>query len=125
MGTWGPGNFDDDAAADHLSRLTDQLVTEVAEAMSGDPVGLEPDEYWGVAVPANLELLAVLARLDYVGALLPEAATIETWKRDYLAVWDSTVDGLGPSPEFRAARRAVLVRTFDDLAELRRLADAG
>ncbi len=125
MGTWGPGNFDDDAAADHLARLTDQLVTEIAEAMSGDPVELEPDEYWGVAVPANVELRAVLARMDYVGVLLPEVTTIETWKSKYLAVWDSTIDGLEPTPDFRAARRAVLVSTFDDLAELRRLADAG
>ncbi|MDX3612490.1 DUF4259 domain-containing protein, partial [Streptomyces europaeiscabiei] len=29
--------------------------------MAGDPVELEPDEYWGVAVPANLELLSLLA----------------------------------------------------------------
>lgn len=125
MGTWGPGNFDDDAAADHLARLTDQLVTEIAEAMSGDPVALEPDEYWGVAVPANVELLAVLARLDYVGVLLPEVTVIETWKSQFLAVWDNSIDGLEPSPAFKEARRAVLVRTFDDLAELRRLADDG
>lgn len=125
MGTWGPGNFDDDTAADHLSRLTDQLVTEVAEAMSGDPVRLEPDEYWGVAVPANLELLAVLARTNHVGVLLPEVATIETWKITFMKIWESAIDGLGPSTAFKEARRSVLVRTFDDLAELRRADDAG
>ncbi|GAA2219002.1 hypothetical protein GCM10010413_06470 [Promicromonospora sukumoe] len=125
MGTWGPGNFDDDAAADHLARLTDQLATEVAEAMAGDPVGVEPDEYWGVAVPANLELLAVLARLDYVGVLLPEVATIEAWKAKFLEIWDGSIDGLEPSPAFKEARRAVLVRTFEDLIELRKTADAG
>ena len=125
MGTWGPGNFDDDTAADHLSRLTDQLVTEVAEAMSGDPVRLEPDEYWGVAVPANLELLAVLARTNHVGVLLPEVATIETWKITFMKIWESAIDGLAPSAAFKEARRSVLVRTFDDLAELRRADDAG
>ncbi|MFD7307736.1 DUF4259 domain-containing protein [Promicromonospora sp. NPDC059942] len=125
MGTWGPGNFDDDAAADHLSRLTDQLATEVAEAMAGDRVRMEPDEYWGVAVPANLELLAVLARLDYVGVLLPEVATLETWKSTFLEVWDGAIDGLEPSAAFKEARRAVLVRTFDDLVELRKAEDAG
>ena len=125
MGTWGPGNFDDDTAADHLSRLTDQLVTEVAEAMSGDPVRLEPDEYWGVAVPANLELLAVLARTNHVGVLLPEVATIETWKITFMKIWESAIDGLDPSAAFKEARRSVLVRTFDDLAELRRADDAG
>ncbi|MFI2362673.1 DUF4259 domain-containing protein [Promicromonospora sp. NPDC019610] len=125
MGTWGPGNFDDDTAADHLSRLSDQLVTEVAEAMSGDPVGIEPDEYWGVAVPANLELLALLARTSYVGVLLPEVATLEAWKSAFLAVWDGAIDGLEPSAAFKDARRSVLVRTFDDLVELRKAEDAG
>ncbi|MEV0891353.1 DUF4259 domain-containing protein [Promicromonospora sp. NPDC050262] len=125
MGTWGPGNFDDDTAADHLSRLTDQLATEVAEAMAGDPVGLEPDEYWGVAVPANLELLAVLARTHYVGVLLPEVATLETWKSTFLEIWDGSIDGLEPSEAFKEARRSVLVRTFDDLVELRKAEDAG
>ncbi|WP_285102688.1 DUF4259 domain-containing protein [Promicromonospora sp. MEB111] len=125
MGTWGPGNFDDDTAADHLSRLTDQLATEVAEAMAGDPVGLEPDEYWGVAVPANLELLAVLARTNYVGVLLPEVATLETWKSTFLEIWDGSIDGLEPSEAFKEARRSVLVRTFDDLVELRKAEDAG
>lgn len=125
MGTWGPGNFDDDTAADHLSRLTDQLATEVAEAMAGDPVGVEPDEYWGVAVPANLELLALLARTHYVGVLLPQVATIEAWKTRFLEIWDGSIDGLEPSPAFKEARRAVLVRTFDDLVELRKTEDAG
>lgn len=54
MGTWGTGNFDDDTAADHLSILVSRLVREVTDAMAGDPVALEADEYWGVAVPCNL-----------------------------------------------------------------------
>ncbi|WDZ83848.1 DUF4259 domain-containing protein [Micromonospora cathayae] len=120
MGTWGSGNFDDDTAADHLSALTGRLISEVAEAMSGDPVGIEPDEYWGVVVPCNLELLHLLARQKYVGASLPAPETIADWKSRYLAVWDGTIDGLEPSPEYREQRRTVLVRTFDQLLELAR-----
>ncbi|MDP9848504.1 DUF4259 domain-containing protein [Streptosporangium lutulentum] len=118
MGTWGPGNFDDDTAADHLSAVTDRLIAEVAEAMAGDPLDIEPDEYWGVAVPCNLELLYLIARQGHVGATLPEADTIEEWKKSYLAVWDREIDGLEPGPEHRERRREVLVRTFDQLAEL-------
>ncbi|MBL8717245.1 MAG: hypothetical protein JNL79_14760 [Myxococcales bacterium] len=44
--------------ADHLSILTARLVEEIEAAMAGDPVALEPDEYAGVAVPCNVELLA-------------------------------------------------------------------
>ncbi|MBG0826460.1 DUF4259 domain-containing protein [Planomonospora sp. ID67723] len=118
MGIWGPGNFDEDTAADHLSIITDRLITEVSEAMAGDPIHLEPDEYWGVAVPCNLELLYLIAQQHYVGAELPGADTIGEWKKTYMAVWDGAIDNLKPRPEYRAQRRAVLIRTFDRLAEL-------
>lgn len=39
MGGRGAGDFDEDTAADHLSLSTGRLVPEVAEAMTGDPVG--------------------------------------------------------------------------------------
>ncbi|WP_430791748.1 DUF4259 domain-containing protein [Actinoplanes sp. G11-F43] len=117
MGTWGSGNFDSDTAADHLAEVTGRLVSEVEEAMAGDPVELEADEYWGTAVPCNLELLTLLAGRDWVGVSLPEVATVEGWKATYLAAWDPSIDELGPSPEFKAERRAVLERTFDQLIE--------
>ncbi|MER7007899.1 DUF4259 domain-containing protein [Dactylosporangium sp. NPDC000555] len=117
MGTWESGNFDSDTAADHLSILTARLVREVEDAMAGDPVELEPDEYWGVAVPCNLEILYVLASQAWVGVVLPEVETVESWRATYLAVWDASIDGLEPTPEHKTQRRAVLERTFDQLAE--------
>ncbi|MFJ4848317.1 DUF4259 domain-containing protein [Streptomyces sp. NPDC088733] len=118
MGSWGTGNFDEDTAADHLGLLTDRLAAEVAQAMEGDPSELEPDEYWGVAVPCNLELLHLLATRGWAGTTLPEAATLRTWKARYLAVWDEAVDDLEPGADYRARRREVLVGTFDALVEV-------
>ncbi|WP_429516181.1 DUF4259 domain-containing protein [Rhodococcus sp. BE178] len=118
MGTWGSGNFDDDTAADHLSDMTGRLVDEVTKAMSGDPVEIEPDEYWGVAVPCNLELLHLIAQQHYVGVTLPDAETIVGWRDRFLAVWDGAIDGLEPAPDYKERRREVLVRTFDQLAEV-------
>jgi len=117
VGTWGSGNFDSDTAADHLSMITDRLVTEVAEAMTGDPVALEPDEYRGVAVPCNLELLDLLSRTGHVGVVLPKVDVIEAWKRTFMEIWERTIDGLEPSPAFRAERGTVLLDTFDRLIE--------
>lgn len=117
MGTWGSGNFDSDTAADHLSILTARLVREVEDAMAGDPVELEPDEYWGVVVPCNLEILQVLANQRWVGVELPKAATVQAWKSTYLAVWDANIDELEPTPEHKTQRRTALERTFDQLAE--------
>ncbi|MEV4756112.1 DUF4259 domain-containing protein [Micromonospora sp. NPDC049559] len=116
MGSWGIGNFDNDTAADHLSIVTARLLDEVTEAMASDPDEIEPDEYWGVAVPCNLELLCLLAEQRWVGVTLPDAATVAEWRRRYLAVWDEAVEELIPSPEARQRRRAVLVETFERLA---------
>ncbi|MFF3561229.1 DUF4259 domain-containing protein [Streptomyces sp. NPDC002574] len=118
MGSWGAGNFDEDTAADHLGLLTGRLTAEVARAMEGDPSELEPDEYWGVAVPCNLELLHLLATRGWAGATLPGAATVRAWKARYLAVWDAAVDELEPGADYRVRRREVLERTFDGLAKV-------
>ncbi|WP_405759406.1 DUF4259 domain-containing protein [Streptomyces sp. NBC_01420] len=117
MGTWGAGNFDSDTAADHLSGLVERLVAEVGEAMGGDPVGIEPDEYDGVAVPCNLELLLLLHERGWVGVSLPAPEVVRGWRDAYLAVWERTIDGMGPADGFKDERRAVLVDTFDRLAE--------
>ncbi|MFF3263130.1 DUF4259 domain-containing protein [Streptomyces sp. NPDC002932] len=117
MGTWGAGNFDSDTAADHLAELAERLVAEVTQAMGGDPVELEPDEYWGVAVPCNLELLLVLHRQDWVGVTLPPPEVIRAWRETFLAVWERTIDGLEPKPAYKDARRAILNDTFEQLAE--------
>ncbi|TDC61055.1 DUF4259 domain-containing protein [Micromonospora sp. KC207] len=118
MGSWGNGNFDNDTAADHLGSLTDRLIAEVAEAMSGDSVKIEPDEYWGVAVPCNLELLHLIAQQNYVGVDLPAPDTIADWKTKFLTVWEEAIDDLEPTPDHKEQRRAHLVRTFDQLTEL-------
>ena len=115
MGTWGAGNFDSDTAADHLGDVTGRLVKEIAEAMAGDPIELEADEYWGVAVPCNVELLALLAEQRWVGVTLPDEATARAWKAKLIAAWEKSIDGLGPSDAHRRDRQAVLESTFDRL----------
>lgn len=115
MGTWGPGNFDNDTAADHLSIITARLRDEIVEAMAEGDGALEPDEYWGVAVPCNVELLALIAEQRWAGVTLPDAATVEAWKRRYLAVWEASIDSLEPTAAHRRDRHAVLVATFDRL----------
>ncbi|MFB7917726.1 DUF4259 domain-containing protein [Streptomyces sp. NPDC056061] len=125
MGTWGEGNFDSDTAADHLSGITGRLVSEIETAMAGDPVGLEPDEYDGVTVPCNIELLCLIAEQGHVGAAVPEVAAVEGWKRTFMDVWERTIDDLEPVPEYKEGRRAELIRTFDRLADLARERDAG
>ncbi|MFF9349959.1 DUF4259 domain-containing protein [Streptomyces sp. NPDC014734] len=125
MGTWGNGNFDSDTAADHLSDITGRLVSDIEAAMAGDPSGLEPDDYDGVVVPCNVELLCLIAEQGHVGAAVPEAAVVEGWKKTFMDVWERTIDELEPDPEYKEGRRAELIRTFDRLADLARERAAG
>lgn len=104
MGTWGNGNFDSDTAADHLSILASRLLDETKAAI------------WGVAVPCNVELLALLAEQRWVGAMVPDLATVLAWKHTYLAIWEASIDGLEPDPKWRSERRAVIGATIDRLA---------
>ena len=60
MGTWGPGNFENDAAADHLIDLCRPLLTEIGKAME-EPSSLVPDEDDAGIVMANLEIIACLS----------------------------------------------------------------
>ncbi|MFB4195801.1 DUF4259 domain-containing protein [Streptomyces carpaticus] len=117
MGTWGSGNFESDPARDYLTSFLDGLVAEIAEAVDGDPVAIEADEYEGVVVPCRLELLHVLISAGHTSDTPLRPELVQRWKQRYLAVWERTIDELEPSPGFKEERRAVLNRTFDQLAE--------
>ena len=130
MGTWGPGNFENDAAADHLMDLCQPLLTEIEEAME-EPASLEPDEYEADMVMANLEIIACLS--EHLGrhehsklgeflypCVLPSPETVAKWKQAYLAVWDGSIDDLEPKPEYKKKRRQVIAETFDRLERLAR-----
>ena len=130
MGTWGPGNFENDTAADHLLDLCGPLLTEVEEVME-DPSSLAPDEDGAVIVLANLEIIACLSehlgrydqskigKILYPGVLpLPEM--VANWKKAYLAVWDGHIDELDPKPDYKKQRREVIAETFDRVERLAR-----
>lgn len=125
MGTWGPGNFDNDIAADHVTRLSDGILRRLRRSIK-TPKKLEPDEPESFVFMADLQLLTVIAGAvrsdppfkELALRLVPERAELEHWKKSYLAVWDEYIDELNPSPEFKRARRDAIKETFDEIIEL-------
>ena len=100
MGTWGPGNFENDCEADHLYEVCGPLLKQVEEAMN-DPAAIEPDEYDADIVTANLEIIACLS--EHLGrhqhgelqdflypCVLPPPEMVVGWRQKYLAVWTPT-----------------------------------
>ena len=128
MGTWGPGNFENDCAADHLFEVCGPLLKQIEKAMK-DPSAIEPDEYDADIVTANLEIIACLS--EHLGrcergelqdflypCVLPPPETVAEWKRKYLSVWDSC--GQNPPEDWERQRREILVAAFDRVERLAR-----
>ncbi|MBO9624803.1 MAG: DUF4259 domain-containing protein [Microbacterium sp.] len=126
MGTWGPGNFEDDTVADGLSEITDDLIAKIAEqfADEDDDTALEPDEWGGSMVPAWLELLTDISSVGRVGATFPDSSTVAAWRDRYLRVWDEYIDELDPDEDYRVDRLAVLTATFERAIDLARTREA-
>ncbi len=115
MSTWGAGNFDSDEARDYLGGFLEQLVEQIEETVAEDEAMI-PDESDSVQMMCNVELLWLLAKS--IGAVIPEANTVEEWKTRYLGIWDETIDELEPDEGFKEERRAVIVESFDRLIKL-------
>lgn len=118
MGIWGPGNFDEDAAEEHLQSILTPLVRQVRE-FATKVNNYTPDDYEFVAAMANSELLVSLSEKlgqSRIAPLLPSRETLNVWSRDVLARWDATIDELHPKPEFKADRRTVIEETLRRLA---------
>jgi hypothetical protein len=107
---FGPGNFDEDAAANYAAEFVEVHFIQPINDAVRNPQSLERDEWFGVVVPCMVEILAAIAKVRR--GLLPDPEVIQGWKAAYLAVWDRE----GSWPE----RRAVLVSTFDRLIRLAR-----
>ena len=95
MGTWGPGNFEDDAAAEYLSDFLLPLITQIEMCVS-DELRMEPDEYDSIALFANLEIVACLGEQLGLGLAhsskspmlgLPTPEVVSLWRDRFLQVW--------------------------------------
>ncbi|HSN99765.1 MAG TPA: DUF4259 domain-containing protein [Candidatus Nanopelagicales bacterium] len=109
MGTWGPGNFDNDHALDAYAGLIDHIVEEIDEGFGEGEVYIED-------VEGAIVLVEVLASLgEHCRKLYLPIAKIDDWKRRVLAAYDAQIDDLGADETFKVERRQVLERTFDRL----------
>jgi len=119
MGTWEPGNFENDAASEYLDDLTRPLIEHV-EQTAVNPAAMEPDELDSVVMICNIEMLACLAEGlakddGVIRVELPRPTKIKKWKNAYLKVWDRYIAELNPTNAHKARRREVIVNTFDRL----------
>lgn len=114
MGVWGAGNFEQDGALDFVWSDVQQPLVRQIEKMIVDPECAEPDEPDSSKIMAAVEILALLC--EHVNAVPPKPSDVASWRKAYLKVWDDYIDELTPKEDYKAARRRVIVETFDRLA---------
>lgn len=112
---WGVNNFDNDGAMDYLSMQTMQLTATI-KAVLADETRAELDEDGETLLMPSVELLALLC--ERYNAEPPRPSLVRQWCDDYLAVYDRTIDGITPSPEFKKDRRKAIENTFHWLTGL-------
>jgi hypothetical protein len=113
-GTWGTGNFDNEAAAQYLGLLATQLVATINEVV-GSKARLRPGEDGEGMLLPSVDVLAMLC--ERYGAAPPRPEAVRQWHEKYLKAFDAD-DRPEPSPGFRAGRRKVVEQTFRWLESL-------
>lgn len=113
MSSWGAGNFDNDAARDHLFEVTRELAERIEQALEtatsqkldGQPSGEVAETL--VPVLPNIEIICVLHEA-FGGGYLPEPDSVEDWLSRFLQICE----------ESSAERREVIQATFARLRQL-------
>jgi hypothetical protein len=109
MGTWGTGNFQDDATLDWVNSTVFQpLIRFIEDNLSSG------NERRANQVVAAVDVLMIL--YDALDEPPPPLSRVTRWRDRYLAAWE-TIDWGDAVPEFIAARRQVVEKTFDRLIE--------
>jgi hypothetical protein len=107
MGSWGPGNFENDSALDMVGGVLDVATAEIEAFRASDRVGVEDLDPVVACVAIHVALHA------RCGANRPDADVARAVRDKVLRIYDDKIDLLRPKPEYKAARRAVLVETLD------------
>ena len=107
MGTWGPGNLENDAALDMVGDVLDLATKEIDAFRASDRAGVEDLEQVMACVVVHLALH------QHCGMGGPERPAAEALRTKVLEIYDREIDGLDPDPEYKTQRRTVLADTLD------------
>src|SRR5215469_7445880 len=117
MGTWGSGNFENDASMDFLDQEIDRHVTAI-EAIFADSDRFRLDEDAEGELMPRVTILVLLCG-QCGGVFNPHNEPhVSACKARYLEMYDDQIDGMEPSGDFKHQRRAVIADTFDTLIRL-------
>jgi hypothetical protein len=125
MSRSGPDTLDSDYACDYLYLEVMAPLIEQLQIIVDDPSAAEPDDSISEKVMVAVDVLSLL--IEHLGALPPKLELVEQCAEAYLRVWDGYIEELHPTwstdaewEEYKQARRAVILRSFERLLALTR-----
>ena len=107
MGTWGPGNFENDAALDFVGEIAGEVAKELHPTEEIEDLDI---------IMAAVGMTAALVKNCHAPA--PDRGRIETLRAQVLHVYDEQIDDLEPTAKYRDQRRIVIEQSFDELLAL-------
>jgi hypothetical protein len=115
MGTWGSGNFENDGALDFVGDVIKEFSDRI-ERLFEEEEAADIDEVGEAELVPMVRLITVICGES--GGVPPKRARVETWKRQYLRIYDDQIEELDTEGAFADERRAVIEHTFDELLKL-------
>ena len=107
MGTWGPGNFENDYAWDVLLDAERPIKQAIQAFVLSPNSGIEDL----ADLMAFLEIH--IALIKYCGASPPGKSFLGKLRRKVLRIYDKEIDQLQPKASYKRRRRRVLVKTLE------------
>ena len=111
MGTWGPGNLENDSALCELSDRSHKLVKTMM-ARAKRKRSRRYDEYDYTTLFVELEIIFALESKGLLSGVLPEPDDVESLKTGFINDWESYFLNLVPDANLDA-RRKCITRTFN------------
>ena len=106
MGTWGSGNFENDAALGLVEDVLKSATSEVEAFCASDRVGIEDLEEIVAGVAIHLALH------EHCHATAPKLNLVLGLREKILRIYDEQVDSLDPQDDYKAQRRATIADTL-------------
>jgi hypothetical protein len=121
MGSWGPGNLENDTAQDLIAEISDELFHRVIELLQ-DPVTAEYDQYGHEELFVRIEMISALHRHGMINSS-PPAGEIGALFPPFLERWSKYhISGGHGIPQ---ARQQVILKSFAGLLEIAQGAESG
>ncbi len=112
MGTWGPGNLENDYAMDELADRSAKLVKTLLERVSRK-TSREFDEYDHTTLFVEFEIVFALDAKGLLTTNLPSPEEVDGIKKDFVKDWlKYYLEGSGATADHTAKRKRVIMDTF-------------